>query len=122
MDSSRDNLITRFTTFWWSLGTFLVFALLLGVIWIFVNKNPETMEDAAAQPRYVTKTKIDAAQEANISPEAKKAAALTVGKQLLASKPMAIEKPEQLVPGKPKKPGADDAPIDPAVLAIGKAQ
>jgi hypothetical protein len=26
MDPNRDNPIIRFTTFWWALGTFLIFA------------------------------------------------------------------------------------------------
>ena len=32
MDPSRDNPIIRFTTFWWGIGTFFIFALLLAVI------------------------------------------------------------------------------------------
>lgn len=137
MDPSRDNPILRFATFWWGLGTFLIFAILLAAIWIFVKSNPATLEDAAAQPRYVTKAKIDAAQKASISPEAIDAAILTVSKKLLESKPAAVEVPAQVVPGSEtsKKlaaapavdtkaidaPSADpDAPIDPAVMAAGK--
>ncbi len=137
MDPSRDNPIIRFTTFWWGIGTFSIFALLLAVIWFFNRAEPTTMEDAAAKPRYVTKAKIDAAQAANISPEAIETAIAVVGKQLAASKPVAVELPAQIVPGSEtaKKlaaapaidtkaidaPAADDGPVDPAVMATGKA-
>jgi len=139
MDPSRDNPILRFTTFWWGIGTFLIFALLLAVIWVFTKSDPSTLEDAAAKPRYETKAKIDAAQAANISPESLQAAVDAVGKQLAASKPVAVEKPEQMVPGSPTAlalanapavdtaaidaaPAVADAPIDPAVMEVGKAQ
>ncbi|NJM36523.1 MAG: cytochrome c [Akkermansiaceae bacterium] len=121
MDSSRDNVIVRFTSFWWGLGTFLIFALLLAVIWLFVKKDPATLEDAAAKPRYEVKAKIDSAQAAAISPEALKAGVKKVSSQLVGSKPMAVEMPEQLVPGKPKTGASDGAPIDPAVMATGQA-
>ena len=99
MDPSRDNPIIRFTTFWWGIGTFFIFAVLLAVIWLFARSEPTTLEDAAAKPRYETKTKIDAAQAASLSAEAIKAATLVVGKQLAASKPTAVETPAQVVPG-----------------------
>ncbi|MEO8613965.1 MAG: cytochrome c [Luteolibacter sp.] len=138
MDPSRDNPILRFTTFWWGFGTFLIFALLLALIWFFNKSEPTTLEDAAAKPRYETKAKIDAAQLANIPAGNIEAAIVTVGKQLAASKPTAVEKPEQIVPGSPTSvklaaapavntavidaPVAADAPIDPAQMEIGKAQ
>lgn len=137
MDPSRDNPIIRFTTFWWGIGTFFIFAVLLAVIWLFAGSEPTTLEDAAAKPRYETKAKIDAAQAASLSAEAIKAATLVVGKQLAASKPTPVEKPAQVVPGSEtaKKlaaapavdtsaidaPAATDEPIDPAVMALGKA-
>jgi mono/diheme cytochrome c family protein len=137
MDPSRDNPILRFATFWWGLGTFLIFAMILAAIWIFVKSNPATLEDAAAQPRYATKAKVDEAQKANISQEAIDAAMLAVGKKLLESKPAAVELPAQVVPGSEtaKKlaaapavdtsaidaaPAVPDAPIDPAVMEAGK--
>ncbi len=139
MDPSRDNPIIRFTTFFWGLGTFLIFAVLLAGIWIFTKKDPVTLEDAAAKPRYETRKKIDAAQAANLPPEALEQAILKVSTVLATSKPVAVEKAEQLVPGSatalkmaaaPKvdtsvidAPAADaDAPIVPAVMEIGKAQ
>ncbi len=137
MDLSRDNPIIRFTTFWWALGTFFIFAALLAVIWFFTRTEPTTLEDAAAKPRYVIKAKIDAAQAAVISPEAIEAAMVSVGKQLAASKPVAMEVPAQIVPGSETAgklaaapavdttaidaPAVADAPIDPAVMEVGKA-
>jgi mono/diheme cytochrome c family protein len=138
MDPSRDNPLIRFTTFWWGIGTFLIFAALLAVIWLFARPEPASLEDAAAKPRYVTKAKIDAAQAANLSPESIDAAARTVAKRLVDSKPVAVSVPAQVVPGSDtaKKlaaaPAVDtkavdaatassDAPIDPAVMASGKA-
>ena len=137
MDPTRDNPIIRFATFWWGIGTFFIFALLLAVIWFFNDGTLTTMEDAAAVPRYETKAKIDAAQAANISPEAIKVAIATEGKKLAASKPVAVEKPEQIVPGSatskkmadaPKvdtsaidKAPAADEPIDPKLMEVGKA-
>lgn len=138
MDPSRDNPIIRFTTFWWGIGTFFIFAVLLAVIWLFVRSEPATLEDAAAKPRYEIRAKIDAAQAANISPEAIDAAIVTVAKQLAASKPVAMEVPAQIVPGSATAqklaaaPAVDttaidapaaaaDAPIDPAVMEAGKA-
>ncbi len=138
MDLSRDNPIIRFTTFWWALGTFFIFAVLLAVIWFFTRSEPTTMEDAAAKPRYETKAKIDAAQAAVLTDEAIDTVMITVGKQLAASRPVAMELPAQIVPGSEtaKKlaaapavdttaidaaPAAADEPIDPAVMEIGKA-
>ena len=137
MDPSRDNPIIRFTTFWWGIGTFLIFALLLAIIWAFNHSEPATLEDGAAKPRYETKAKIDAAQAANISPENLEKAIVSVSAQLAAAKPVAVEKPEQIVPGSPTSikmasaPATDtkaidaasaDGPIDPAQMEAGKAQ
>lgn len=138
MDPTRDNPIIRFTTFWWALGTFFIFAVLLAVIWIFARSEPATLEDAAAKPRYVTKAKIDAAQAAVLTDDAIATAIVTVGKQLAASKPVAMELPGQIVPGSEtaKKlaaapavdtaaidapPASANEPIDPAVMEVGKA-
>ncbi|NQW99829.1 c-type cytochrome [bacterium] len=136
MDPTRDNPIIRFTTFWWGIGTFFIFALLLAVIWFFNSSDPATLEDAAAKPRYVTKAKVDAAQTANLTQEAIAAASVRVASQLAASKPVAVALPAQVVPGSAtsKKlaaaPAVDtsaidasaatDEPIDPAVMAAGK--
>ena len=137
MDPNRDNPLLRFATFWWGIGTFLIFALLLAFIALFNREDPTTLEDAAAQPRYEIKAKVDAAQAEALPPEAIQAAIPLVAKQLAASKPVAVEKPEQVVPGSPTAeqlaaaPAVDttaidaapesDAPIDPAVMEAGKA-
>ena len=136
---NRDNPLLRFATFWWGLGAFLIFALLLAVIWIATLKTPETLEDVAAKTRYETKAKVDAAQSSALAPEVIEAAIAKVAAELTAAKPAAVEKPDQVVPGSPTAaklaaaPAADtsavdsagpatDAPIDPAVMELGKAQ
>ncbi|MEO5917869.1 MAG: cytochrome c [Luteolibacter sp.] len=137
MDPTRDNPIIRFTTFWWGLGTFFIFALLLAVIWFFNSSDPASLEDAAATPRYATKAKIDAAQAANISPDAINAAIAAEAKKLVSAKPVAVEKPEQIVPGSDTskkmasapavdtsavdKAPAVDEPVDPKLMEMGKA-
>jgi mono/diheme cytochrome c family protein len=138
MDPNRDNAILRFTTFWWALGTFLIFALLLAVIALFNRKNPETVEDVIAKSRYENKAKVEQAQAAELSKEAIEAAMPVVAAKLAASRPAAVEKPEQVVPGSPTAvklaaapavdtaavdtAPADDSPIDPAVMEVGKIQ
>jgi mono/diheme cytochrome c family protein len=140
MDPTRDNPIIRFTTFWWAVGTFLVFALLLAVIFLFNRKSPETLEDVMAKARYETKAKVDQAQLEALSKEAIDAAIPAVAGKLASSKPVAVEKPDQVVPGSATAknlaaaPAVDtaavdaaptaaevDAPIDPAVMELGKA-
>lgn len=137
MDPTRDNPIIRFTAFWWGIGTFFIFALLLAVIWFFVRATPASLEDAQAKVRYETRTKVEAAQAASLTPEAIAASAAAMSKQLATSKPVAVELPAQVIPGSEtaKKlaaapavdtsaidaPVAADAPLDPAVMALGKA-
>ncbi len=136
MDPTRDNPIIRFTTFWWGLGTFFIFAALLAVIWFFNRSEMTSLETPRALERYATRAKIDAAQAAALSPESINAAVAVVAKQLVASKPVAVEKPAQVVPGsetakklaaapavdtsKIDAPAAVGEPIDPAVMAAGK--
>jgi len=139
MDPSRDNPILRFTTFFWGIGTFLIFAVLLTAIWFFTKADPATLDDEAGKPRYEIRKKIEAAQAANLTPEDLEKAILKVSADLSISKPLAVEKPEQIVPGSatalkladaPKvdlaaidAPAADvNAPIDPAVMEVGKVQ
>lgn len=140
MDSSRDNPFTRFATFWWALGTFLFFGVLTLAVWLINHKDPETLEEVAAVKRYKTKEEIFKAQAAVIPKEALHGAIDTVAAQLAASKPAAVEKPEQIVP-KSKRAlaletggsgidfkafneaaAAANAAVDPAVMEIGKAQ
>lgn len=146
MSSSRDNPLTRFSAFIWGIGSFLIFTVLLLIFWANRDQT-STLEDAAAAKRYETKTKVDASQDASlvykeIEPGKKVQVPPhdvfeLVGKQLAAAKPVAVEKPEQVVPGSAAEkklaaaPAADttaidkapaaDAPIDPAVMEKGKA-
>ena len=138
MDPNRDNPIVRFTTFWWAIGAFLIFALLLAVIALFNRQTPETIEDVMAKARYETKVKVDGEQASSLAPEAIDAAIPLVAAKLVSSKPVAVEKPDQVVPGSAtaKKLAAapavdtaaidaapvEDTPIDPAVMELGKAQ
>ncbi len=136
MDHTRDNPLIRFATFWWGLGTFLIFAVLLAVIWFFNRDAGADLEDAAAGPRYETKARIDAAQVAYLTPADIDAAIVVEGKKLVGSKPVAIEKPEQVVPGSETSlklasaPAVDtsamdaaaaNTPVDAKLMEIGQA-
>lgn len=137
MDSTRDNPFIRFATFWWALGTFLVFGVLIAVVWAFNHNDPQTLEDDAAKARYKTKEEIFKAQAAAIPPEAIAAAIASEGPKLAASKPVASTKQSDVIPGTvtadkiaantfdPAKidslPVSGEAP-NPAVMDIGKAQ
>jgi mono/diheme cytochrome c family protein len=138
MDPTRDNPLLRFATFWWGLGAFMIFTVGLVLIWAFQDKQRETLDDVAAKARYETKAKVEAEQAAALSAEAIEAAMKKVAAELPAAKPVAVEKPEQVVPGSPTAeklaaaPAVDttaidaapasDAPIDPAVMELGKAK
>lgn len=139
MDPTRDNPLIRFSTFWWGIGSFLIFAVLFAVLWLFNHSEPKTLEDAAAKARYETKARVAEAQAASLSQDAIDAAIPAVAKQLAASKPVAVEKPEQVVPGSATSeelaaapavdttavdaaPADPEAPLDPAVMALGKTQ
>jgi hypothetical protein len=134
MDPTRDNPIIRFATFWWAAGTFLVFAMLLTVVWMFNRKAPETLEDVVAKVRYETKAKIAQAQAASLSQEAIDAAIPALAETLAAAEPAAVATPAQVVPGSPTAiklapvppvgPPAPAAPVvvDPAVKDAGKPE
>lgn len=138
MDPSRDNPILRFTTFWWALGTFLFFGLLIALVWFLDRDAPTAMEDVAAAPRYVIKESVDTAQSESLPAAEIEAALVGVASQLAASKPVAVEIPAQIVPGSATSlqladaPAVDisaidnmvvdaDAPIDPEVMTLGQA-
>jgi len=144
MDPTRDNLLIRIKAFIDGLGIFTLFAVILlvilgaGALFGWFGKS-ETPEDAAGEIRYGYKKEIDAAQATVLTKEQIAAVTGEVAGKLVSSKPVAVEKPEQIVPGSDtaKKladapvadlgsinaPAADaDAPIDPAVMEIGKAQ
>ncbi len=112
MDPNRDNPIIRFTTFWWGLGTFMIFAVLLAVIWIFNRKEPANLEDVPAKNRYEIRAKVDQAQAVDLPADAIIAAIPNVAKKLAAAKPAPVEKPDQVVPDSPtaKKLSAENPP------------
>jgi len=118
MDPTRDNPLIRFATFWWGLGTFLVFALALALVWSFNRQPVASMEDVAAQARYATKARIAQAQAASLPQAAIDAAIPEVAEKLAATRPAAVEKPEQVVPGSPTAAKiAPPAPVSPAPAA-----
>lgn len=145
MDPTRDNPLIRIKAFIDGLGIFTFFGVLLLIIvgiaasagWL---DNTETPEDVAGDIRYETKAEVDAAQTAFLTPEQISAVIPDVSKKLIASKPVAVERPEQIVPGSETAlkladapevdtsemdavpEGEEDAPIDPAVMEIGKTQ
>jgi hypothetical protein len=111
MDPTRDNPIIRFNTFWWALWAFFAFAIVLAAIMIFNRNPPSSLEDAVAKARYVTKATVDNAQAAALPVAAIDAAIPKVAAQLAASKPVPVERPEQVVPDSPtaKKLAAEPA-------------
>ena len=121
MDPTRDNPLIRFATFWWGLGTFLVFALVLAVVWLFNRQPVDSLEDAAAKARYETKVRIAQAQAASLPQASIDAAMPAVAEKLAATKPAAVDTPEQVVPGSPTAariappvPENPPAPVSPA--------
>ncbi len=128
MDPTRDNLMIRFKAFIDGLGIFTLFAVLLLVIlgaaaafgWL---KKGEEPEDSAAKIRQVTKAEVIAEQAKFLSKEAVDSVTPNVAKLLASSNPIAVEVPAQVIPGSAtEKKLAEDVPIDPAQMEIGKAQ
>lgn len=148
MDPSQDNPFVRFKAFFWALAVFGLFGALLAVIALFNDKKPSSLEDVVAVDRYANRQKVEAAQDANFSYKAVEEGKVVqvppadvfdhVGKQLSSEKPAAVERPDQVVPGSAaaaelEKKAATaapvvvvendvNAPIDPAVMAAGKAE
>ena len=132
MDSSRDNLFTRFTTFWWALGTFLLFGVLLLLVWSINTKDSSSVdafEAKAAEARYKTKDEIFKAQAAAIPADAIHTATEKVAKELVASRPAPVKTDAQKVPtaavvldatGINKAAAASTETPDTAVLEKGK--
>jgi hypothetical protein len=114
MDPTRDNPIIRFTAFWWGLGIFLVFALLLAVIWAGKGGKPATdLEDVVAKARYETRAKVEKAQADALSKEAITAAMPAVAKKLAASKPVVapVAAPAPVPAATPEAAPATAAPV-----------
>lgn len=150
MSSSSDNPFVRFTAFWWALGVFSLFGVILLVMKLFTSGPSDTnpLEEAAAVKRYETRSAVDAAQAAALGyKEVEKGKTVQVppsvafehvGKTLLSAKPEAVKQDTQIVPGgivaeaKAAEKGPDfgavdqltpaaDAAVDPAVMEAGKA-
>ncbi len=144
MEPTHDNTLTRIKAFFDGLGVFTLFALLLlivlglGALFGFMDKG-EDPDDVAGEIRYGIREEIEVAQLAFLTPLQIAAAVPTVATALAASSPQAVEKPEQVVPGSETAksladaPGPDltsidtpatedNAPIDPAVMELGKTQ
>lgn len=138
MDPSHDNPFIRFQAFWLGIGTFLLFTVLFGVIWLFNLRTAETPEDVAARQRLEVRAEIDTAQATVVTTESIAAAISAVSSQLVARQPVAVEDPAQLVPGSPTALALADGPVgdvaavdaatdpnavvDPDVMALGQAQ
>ncbi len=148
MDPSQDNPIVRFKAFFWALAVFALFGAVLGIVALANRKEPQTLEDLAAKTRYENLTKVTGSQSANFSykeVEPGKTVQVkpqdvfaVIGHQLAASKPAAVEKPEQVIPGSAAAKAIEEAaknaapvqvaetdpnaPIDPAVMEAGKTE
>ncbi len=144
MDPTRDNPLIRIKAFFDGLGILTFFGVLLllvlGIAAVFgLMTKGEDPEDTAGKLRYEVRKEIDEAQASVLTPEHISKAIEETGKTLAASKPVAVEKAEQIVDGSPTAiklaggpaedysaidapPEDPDAEIDPAVMEIGKAQ
>ena len=144
MDPSRDNPLIRIKAFFDGLGILTFFGvillLVLGVASVFgLLRKGEDPEDVAGKIRYEIKKEVDEAQTTVLTQEQIHNAIEATGETLVASNPVAVKDPSQIVPGSPtaeklnEAPAGDwaeiDAPpedtetaIDPAVMEIGKAQ
>lgn len=144
MDPTRDNPLIRIKAFFDGLGIFTLFTVILlvilgaGALFGWFQKG-EAPEDAAGDIRKEIKAEVDTAQATVLTDEQINGVMDNMAETLAASKPVAVEKPEQIVPGSEtakkleEAPGPDlsavdeapedaDAPIDPAQMEIGKAQ
>ena len=99
MEPPRDNPFIRFKAFWSGLSLFLLFGVLAALIWMFNRSEPTTPEDVVAETRRATRAAIDEAQRETLAPEAVDAAIASLASKLATSTPVAVERPDQLVPG-----------------------
>jgi mono/diheme cytochrome c family protein len=138
MDTSNDNPLKRFSNFWFGAFLFAVFGLAGLLLAGWFNEPVENGYDAAnADRRETIKKEV---QEAQAGAAAKAAAGFAkVGAELFAVNPAAVEDDKWLLPESDKALAkvaagntgiavpedfprvADDAPVDEAVMAAGKA-
>lgn len=147
MSSNSDNPLIRFVAFWWALGVFSLFAVILIAVKLLGGGGDPDVNDlevAAASKRYDVAAKVKAAQEANLTYKEVEAGKVVqvpphdvfgiVGKELVSAKPAPVAAPTQIVPGGSKDvkgpeidytavdkltPPAGTAP-DPAVMKKGE--
>ncbi|WP_052573806.1 cytochrome c [Haloferula sp. BvORR071] len=147
MSSQNDNPLIRFVAFWWALGVFSLFAVILLALKLLGGGKAESnpLEEAAAAKRYEAAAKVKSAQAANLAYKEVEAGKVVqvpphdvfpiIGKELVASKGVAVKDPAQIIPGGPAvntsadadfgaidkmSPPAGTAP-DEAAMAAGKA-
>jgi len=61
----RDTPLRRFNTFWWGLGLFVVFGLVILIIKNFIQSDERySADDEVGKARIVKKEQVDAAQAA----------------------------------------------------------
>ncbi|RYD64107.1 MAG: cytochrome c [Verrucomicrobiaceae bacterium] len=150
MSSTSDNPLSRFSAFFWALGVFSLFGVIVLALKLFSSDTSENnpLEEAAAAKRYEVRTAVDEAQKAGFAyKEVEKGKTVQVpphdvfahlGETLVSQKPAAVQNDAQIVPGsdvqllKASEAGPDmsaidkltpaaDAAIDPAVMAKGQA-
>jgi mono/diheme cytochrome c family protein len=143
MEPSPDNPLIRFKAFFSGLALFLIFGVLVTLIWMFNRSEPTTPEDMVAETRRAARAAVDEAQSANLPPEAIDAAISGLAEKLTTATPVAVERPEQLIPSsatalrlaeEAEAGGGDDViakinemtlpagtPIDPEIMAKGQA-
>jgi len=142
MEPSQDNPITRFKAFFSGLVLFLLFGAIVALIWMLNRSEPVTPEDLVAETRRAARAAVDEAQAANLPPEAIDAAIPALAEKIATARPVAVERPEQLIAGsatalrlaeEAEAGGGDDAiakvnemtppagtPIDPEIMTKGQ--
>jgi mono/diheme cytochrome c family protein len=150
MSSTSDNPLTRFSAFFWALGVFSLFGVIVLALKLFSSDTSERnpLEETAAAKRYEVRKTVDEAQKAGLGyKEVEKGKVVQVpphdvfahlGSSLVSQKPAPMAVDAQIVPGSDRQlakageagpepdsvdkltPAADTA-IDPAVMEKGKA-
>jgi len=99
MDPSPDNPLIRFKAFFSGLTLFLLFGVLITLVWMLNRSEPVTPEDAAAETRRAKRAAVDETQTASLPPDVIDAAIPALAEKLASGRPVAVERPEQLIAG-----------------------
>lgn len=150
MSSTSDNPLSRFSAFFWALGVFSLFGVIVLALKLFSSDTSESnpFEEEAAAKRHEIRKTIDEAQIAAFQYKEVEAGKVVqvpphdvfalVGEGIVGAAAAPVADDTQIVPGsdrqidKAKQAGPDmsavdkltpaaDAPIDPAVMAKGQA-